>query len=67
MAIIKKRIKEEYLRIAKIRIAPTKIAPATLRYQLYSRIFSGHKGNRQIATTPSTKNKTSPKFAKKIT
>ena len=42
--------------MAKIMIPPTKIAPATLRYQLYSRTLSGHNGNKQTTIAPKTIN-----------
>ena len=45
------------IHIAKMMIPPTKTAPATLRYQLYSRTLSGHNGNKQTTMAPNTINK----------
>lgn len=49
--------KKTNLHTASTKIIPTQTAPATLKYQLYSRIFSGHRGNKQIKITARTKNK----------
>ena len=49
--------KKTNLHTASTKITPTQTAPATLKYQLYSRIFSGHRGNKQIKITARTKNK----------